>query len=629
MAVTASFAWEVPEYWGMDDEGTVYWYNGRDWQKKTKAEISVSEAGYHLPRRLEVPARDSFRIYTDSSGVWDVVDGKTRLSEKQGLPKPGMHREDRYRYLADLDTGFAIHRHNLLIEEDNGWVVQKHDLAGTRTLHSVARAKEHVYLGTGINGVFRAAVKHNTLMFKSWSEGLPCIRHDDKLCLFDEVSGIAGLENGSVCTVSSFSPGVYCRANSDAKFIRRYAEELNHPYDSIESWGTNLAVANSRELAVVDESGDLILRQTLADFKPERKNITLIMAQTREGKSVSVRIAAPRVSKSKQIRMAAANGKKLFYSSALNYRKNKASVHAMLSRKKFHGMVLDFKDDHGYVRYDSQIPNLKKWNAVRQKFTLKEIDTLVEKYDAYIVARIVVFKDPVLFRQPGYAIRDAVTGASWRGNEKEFWVDPFNPALATEYYIPLIREISKSRVAEIQFDYIRFPSDGAVHRTSFSHREGDMYYSEALENFLKAMRSATDKPISLDVYGYHGLYRASGRIGQDIPMISRYADVIAPMLYSSHFGTRYLTGGPKESRAYNLLAHSAVRSRIIANEQFVVRPWLQGFPMSTGIWGYGPAYFAGQVRGSEAGGIKGFTFWGSFEHMLHVEKSLSGDNFLP
>ncbi|MCS6972230.1 MAG: putative glycoside hydrolase, partial [Leptospiraceae bacterium] len=168
---------------------------------------------------------------------------------------------------------------------------------------------------------------------------------------------------------------------------------------------------------------------------------------------------------------------------------------------------------------------------------------------------------------------------------------------------------------------IRFPSDGPIARCRFRHKTSELYHSEALENFLSALRQATPLPLGADIYGYNGMYRVPGAIGQDLEVYGRILDIISPMHYSSHFGDDFMREYPRDERAYRLLYLALARGSFFAQGRFILRPYLQAFPMKNGIWGYGKKYFTDQIRGAADGGGDGFMFWGQLDHMALVRKS--------
>ena len=86
-----------------------------------------------------------------------------------------------------------------------------------------------------------------------------------------------------------------------------------------------------------------------------------------------------------------------------------------------------------------------------------------------------MFKDKALALYDGgtYAFLDRKTGKPWgvfrtytdektgetRTEQVEFWVDPYNEEVRA-YNAAIAEEVASLGVDEIQFDYIRFPSDG-------------------------------------------------------------------------------------------------------------------------------------------------------------------------
>jgi hypothetical protein len=226
----------------------------------------------------------------------------------------------------------------------------------------------------------------------------------------------------------------------------------------------------------------------------------------------------------------------------------------------------------------------------------------------YAIARVVVFKDRELDQGLGgaHAIKNRETGQPWKGTQGEFWVDPFS-SLVRSYNIELARELEALGFDEIQFDYIRFPSDGPLHLCRYDHQTQDgVYKSEILTDFLYEARQALAVPLSVDIYGFNSWYRFGNTIGQDMEEFARYADAICPMVYPSHFGPRFYMSGPREERSYRLIHDGGMRARLLAPEA-VLRPYLQAFRLMAPTWGRG--YIANQARGASDSRCSGYTYW--------------------
>jgi hypothetical protein len=101
---------------------------------------------------------------------------------------------------------------------------------------------------------------------------------------------------------------------------------------------------------------------------------------------------------------------------------------------------------------------------------------------------------------------------------------------------------------EIQFDYIRFPTDGInLGNARYRWRDSGMDMDSAIESFLKYTRSRITKPISIDIYGVNGWYRTGARTGQEVELLYKYVDVICPMYSQAILNRPFL---PKARRNY-------------------------------------------------------------------------------
>ena len=532
---------------------------------------------------------------------------------------------------------FLTHKHDILYRKKDGkWYTLLHNLSRSTYFTSVYSTKHYLYIGTSTNGLYRAKLKPQNLIqnikinFKRFSAGLFFIPHSKNIRFYEEIQSIHETRQGALFVGTSIQGRLYVKPLKAHRF-----RQIQIPFD----WGAmldlveitssvsgkKLWISTSHGLLVLTKQGNSYITQLIAKDKifasGQYENIKILFCQSRKNPSLFFWLKAKSslLEKKKQQRINKAKGKRLFYSSSVDWNKKKSLIKNFFQKKFYNGIVVDVKDDQGYIRYNSKVNFVKKTGALRPRFNLQKLIHLAHSYNQWIVARIVVFKDAVLFKIPGYAIRDKRTRRPWVGKPRERWIDPFNQNLAQNYYIPLIQELETMNVDEVQLDYIRLPSDGAVWNATFLHQKGeDIYHSEALESFLYAIRKATSLPIALDIYGYSGLYRAPGVIGQDIEAYGRHADIISPMLYSSHFGNEYMRKFPKSERTFRLIYHSIIRAKHLANNKFLVRPWLQGFAMKTSIWGYGKKYFQDQMEGIRKGGMQGFMFWGSIQDMQRV-----------
>ena len=181
-------------------------------------------------------------------------------------------------------------------------------------------------------------------------------------------------------------------------------------------------------------------------------------------------------------RRAAASGRFGIYVSAYKASGRYLDEHiAFLKRHGLNSMVVDCKEDYGVVAYDTRLEWPKRIGAVRPYFKIDELVAKAHAAGIYLIGRILVFRDKGLYNAPGYPYTawDRVSNAPWRyvqtttdaetgetsSYQGEYWVDPYSEDV-WRYNIDIAREVQDRGFDEIQFDYIRFPSDGPLSRLS-------------------------------------------------------------------------------------------------------------------------------------------------------------------
>jgi hypothetical protein len=298
-----------------------------------------------------------------------------------------------------------------------------------------------------------------------------------------------------------------------------------------------------------------------------------------------------------------------------------------LKAQGLNSIVLDFKDDDGYLTYDTKLEEPLRIGAVQKRFAIEDIVQTAHANGLYLIGRIVVFRDKQLYNAESYqyAAWDKAAKAPWRYLKKsvddltgeetafqgEYWVDPYSEHV-WDYNIEIARELQDKGVDEIQFDYIRFPSDGDIGGITWRFRKPGMGKMEALESFLAKAREYLSIPISTDVYGYCGWARISNWVAQNIEMYSRYVDVIQPMFYPSHFPRDFLGTMDYLPRAKYIYQEGTRRSAYIVEGRSVIRPYVQAFRIGAETSFAQPVYstyLLNQVHGALEGAGSGFTLW--------------------
>ena len=337
-----------------------------------------------------------------------------------------------------------------------------------------------------------------------------------------------------------------------------------------------------------------------------------------------------------------------------------------LQQHGLNSFVVDLKDDSGYLTYDSELALAHELDAVHGPIELDELVAAAHAAGIYVIARLVVFKDRFLYRWQDHrlAVWDREQNAPWRHlvrvapapaattqdegtaadaaatatetapetapdpepamEQREFWVDPY-AAKVWEYNVAVAAEIAGRGVDEIQFDYIRFPSDGPVERAGYRHRRPGMTKIDAIESFLAMAREQVQVPISTDLFGFNSWYRSGNWIGQNIEILSEYVDVVSPMFYPSHFPNDFLSDRSYLERAHDIYEKGVRRARHLVQGRSYIRPYVQAFLIGGELRmeeeEYG-RYLALQLQGNRTAGGTGFTLWNASNRYYMVTEPL-------
>ena len=582
-----------------------------------------------------ISLRNGGLLYTDDGKTFKRVRELPRRFTPPDYGGPTLYRdvEDLWQNPVRPEHLMAIQKHDLLESVDAGQTFRKMKFSGVygnyTSLAGVTDAQgllTEIWLGTSVNGIYRIFPSKGKIVkkrFKHNSTGIAYLRDNPGLKLYEEISGLVVDTGRKLVLATTLLDGALyigdlpTSKSKRIKFKRFTPPKLNK-YEPLQSLYYEperaRAYLASRSGLRVFELGKRGEKDLSGAWRHLDAN-SLIGRQESAGLfygvflpgpgRISVRFLRPRTpltDKSRRVRA--------LYISPTSARKKQKMVWDLLNNYRFNAAVIDVKDDFGRLVYGSKLPEAKSMRNHRERAPIRKLVNDLKAKGIYTIARMVVFKDKRLFAYKGskYAIRD-VRGGAWVGNEVERWVDSYS-TWVQNYNIRVAQEMLAMGFDEIQFDYIRFPSDGPIGRCRWSYKKGDSYKSEALESFLRKARATLKAPISIDIYGYNGMYRVSGRVGQDLVDLGDYVDVVSPMHYSSHYGKSFLEKVPKSERTHELLEMGAARPLQMGYGRFAVRPWLQSFKLLTGRWGWGEKYMADQINGTLKGGGEGFLWWG-------------------
>lgn len=247
---------------------------------------------------------------------------------------------------------------------------------------------------------------------------------------------------------------------------------------------------------------------------------------------------------------------------------------------------------------------------------LTKIVSYLHSMGIYVIARVVTFKDNVETKKhPENAIQDRYTGKPWLGAGNTMFLNPYLES-NWDYVIGIAKQAVDEGFDEVQFDYVRFPSDGKLSSVAWSGSYTERGRSAEIAGFLQkahAALSAKGAFVAADVFGITAYDSNDSGIGQKIETITPYLDYVCPMLYPSGFGYNTEGLGTPVDYPEEIIQKSSYRYRVRAekiNSELVLRPWLQAFQdYAFNHKKYGAAEIAAQIKGAKAAGAEGFLLW--------------------
>lgn len=285
-----------------------------------------------------------------------------------------------------------------------------------------------------------------------------------------------------------------------------------------------------------------------------------------------------------------------------------AEIIDLLNKTELNAVVIDIKDYSGRVLYNSYLGMVESIGAEDDR--LGNVRATIKQFhdnNIYVIARQTVFQDPILAeKRPEFAFKNK-RGGLWRDNLGLAWVNPAEPGV-WRYNTAIAKEAMKLGFDEIQFDYVRFPTDGNMKDIVYTHGNKEKYeVMAAFYEFLDQELSARSAWLSVDFFGFVMERHDGAWIGQRLSDAVDHLDYISPMMYPSHYGAGYLgfqnpAEHPGEVIAYGMKQGMPYFSKTRAQ----VRPWIQAFHIGAV---YDGAKIRAQIDAIEAVSEGGWLLW--------------------
>ncbi len=283
----------------------------------------------------------------------------------------------------------------------------------------------------------------------------------------------------------------------------------------------------------------------------------------------------------------------------------------LIDTTELNAVVIDVKDNTGTLSWNGRIRDLN--------ILIKEL----HDKNIYVIARIAAFQDPLYVKlHPELAVTDIKKVGIWKDHKGVPWVDTGSRAM-WEYLVQIGKESHARGFDELNYDYIRFPTDGNLSSMRFpvSGERGLTDKRGIVKEFYKFLHdefSPLGIPISGDLFGIIATNANETKtLGQDLGDALVYFDYVALMVYPSHFyagtaGIKNPAAHPGEIIDYSTRGAVAIAiatasstqgatstQDILASSTLIakLRPWYQDFDM-------GATYTKEMVRAQITAGEK-------------------------
>ena len=296
----------------------------------------------------------------------------------------------------------------------------------------------------------------------------------------------------------------------------------------------------------------------------------------------------------------------------------RAKLVDLVNHTELNTLVIDIKDYGGKISFPTDNPMLKeRVSTTCFASDMMEFIDAVHRDGIYVVGRVTVFQDSVMAKEhPELAVKfNTDRNKNWTDRKGINYIDPGAKGM-WDYIIELSRESYRIGFDEINFDYVRFPSDGDMtniyYPTSEAVVEADPVggKSAVLRSFFSYLsRELKKEPIiiSADLFGMTTTNNDDLNIGQVLEDALANFDYVSPMVYPSHYPANFLGFANPATKQYEVVKYSMDSAvRRASTTPFKLRPWLQDFSLGAT---YTPDMVRTQMQAVYDSGLNSWMLW--------------------
>jgi hypothetical protein len=287
-------------------------------------------------------------------------------------------------------------------------------------------------------------------------------------------------------------------------------------------------------------------------------------------------------------------------------------------------IVVDIKNEWGltHVPFEHRFKPSSKFVEENPE-ALSDLISWCNRNEVYLIGRQVVMSDGKLTSAYPWLGLKHTNGGLWRDLQGIPWSNPLREEVA-DYNATIAQAAASMGIPEIQYDYVRFPSDDSPTQYLFYEMKNTFEQrTTAITNILRQAQAAVHAVGSLlaaDVFCYTA-WRSFGDmgIGQHLETLGPFVDVLSPMAYPSLFGTKLPASDPCPNGCFpgsaypyevvNYTVRHSIERLVSVNPNILLVPWIQAYPDARFQQRMSLVEFEEQQRGALEAGARGVLAW--------------------
>lgn len=266
----------------------------------------------------------------------------------------------------------------------------------------------------------------------------------------------------------------------------------------------------------------------------------------------------------------------------------------LVKNTELNTLVIDVQDSKGYLAFKVANPLLSELQE--ENVLIDDLEKLIEKAHSnniYTIARVVVFQNQAMVKTyPEWTVKNK-NGGIWKDYKGISWIDAACEE-SWNIYKKMAKELYKRGFDEINFDYIRFPTDGNMSTAIYPCFKNDDK-AKVIQAFFKYLNdNLKNIPISVDLFGQTCCNLDDINIGQKVVDAYENFDAISQMMYPSHYFTNFNGFKNPADHPYEVVKYSLDKTFEKLNEYLQatsstprdatgrktrIRPWIQAFSL--------------------------------------------------